>query len=146
MTYCPWEDLASRPHITFGVTRLPAGYGWWLPAHETILLDDRLDRVGRRVYLTHELVHVDHDDEQIAMCGEDGPRLARRQESRTDRITARRLIDLTRLAAAAATHPHDPGAAAAELDVTEDVLACRVEHLDEAERAWLSCELERRAS
>ena len=143
MAYDPWADLAGRDDITFGVTRLPKGDGWWMPWVRGIALDDRLDRVGSRCTVAHELAHVDHDDCHLATAGPDGPRQARRQESRADQAAARRLIPLPALAAALATHPDDAAAAAEELDVTVNVLFCRVQNLHPAEEGQLRALLDR---
>jgi Zn-dependent peptidase ImmA (M78 family) len=138
--YDPWADLTRRPDIVCRSCRLPAGDGLWFRDLRAIALDDRLDRVGRRVALAHELVHVDNDDEQLAQCGPDGPRQARRQETRADQEAARRLIHLRALASALAAHPRDLPAAADELDVTVQLLVVRIETLHPSEqgklRAW----------
>lgn len=143
MDYDPWGDLARRPDIVCRSCRLPQGHGLWFPDLRAIALDDRLDRVGRRCALAHELVHVDHQDEQIAHVGPDGPRQARRQEARADREAARRLIALERLGAALAAHPHDLAAVAAELDVTVPDVVCRIENVTPDEQHRLR-ELEAR--
>lgn len=144
-TYNPWADLGSRPHICCDsrTVELPAGTGWWLPDVMGIVLDRRLTRVERRCALAHELRHVDNGDVQIFPIGPDGPRLAKRQETRADREAARRLVSVNALAAAMRTHPNDPAAVAHELDVTVDVLRCRLDHLADAERGWLEEELGR---
>lgn len=140
MLYDPWADLARRPDIVCRSCRLPAGDGLWFRDLRAIALDDRLDRTGRRVALAHELVHVDHDDHQVAGCGPDGPRQARRQETRADQEAARRLVPLRALGRALAAHPRDLPAAADELDVTVHLLVVRIETLHPAEqgklRAW----------
>ena len=139
MTYNPWADLHARPHICCDAhtVELPTGHGWWLPEVMGIVLDRRLTRVQRRCALAHELRHVDHHDVQVAHIGPDGPRLARRQEARADREAARRLVDLEVLAAALCAHPDDPAAVADELDVTCDVLHCRLDQLTDHERQQL---------
>lgn len=139
MTYSPWADLHARPHICCDAhtVELPTGDGWWLPEVMGIVLDRRLTRVQRRCALAHELRHVDHHDEQVAHIGPDGPRLARRQETRANQEAARRLVDVRSLARALRAHPDDPTTVAEELDVTVDVLHCRLDHLDAAERARL---------
>lgn len=139
MSYDPWSDLHARPHICcdWHTHELPVGDGWWLPDVLGIVLDRRLSRVQRRCALAHELVHVDHGDEQVAHVGPDGPRLARRQESRADQEAARRLIDVHCLAVALRAHPDDPATVAEELDVTVDVLHCRLDTMHPAERGLL---------
>jgi transcriptional regulator with PAS, ATPase and Fis domain len=123
---------------------LPVGTGWWLPDVLGIVLDRRLTRIERRCALAHELRHVDNGDVQVFTVGPDGPRQAKRQERRADRQAARRLVALETLAAAMRIHPHDHAAVAEDLDVTVDVLRCRIEHLSGAERRWLERELARR--
>jgi Zn-dependent peptidase ImmA (M78 family) len=137
LLYDPWADLARRPDIVCRSCRLPAGDGLWFHDLRAIALDDRLDRTGRRVALAHELVHVDFGDEQVAQCGPDGPRQARRQESRADQEAARRLIPLRALGQALSAHPHDLSAAADELDVTVHLLVVRIERLHPAEQGKL---------
>lgn len=139
--YNPWADLARRPDIVCRSCRLPHGTGMWFPDLPAIALDERLDRVGRRCALAHELVHVDHGDTQVAHLGPDGPRQARRQERRADREAARRLVPLADLARSLACHPHDLEAAAEELDVTVHLLVVRIEHLRAAERHELRAQL-----
>lgn len=145
MGYSPWDDLGDRPHICVDThtLELSQGQGWWLPDVLGIVLDRRLTRVERRCALAHELRHVDHHDVQVAGIGPDGPRIARRQETRADREAARRLIDVHRLAAAVAAHPDDAQTVADELDVTTDVLHCRLAHLLVAERELVRSALDR---
>lgn len=143
MLYDPWADLARRPDIVCRSCRLPAGDGLWFRDLRAIALDDRLDRVGRRVALAHELVHVDRDDHQIAHCGPDGPRQARRQETRADQEAARRLIAIGALRRALATHPRDLSAAADELDVTVHLLVVRIENLQLTEQDQLRARADR---
>lgn len=142
--YDPWADLHARPHICcdWHSVELPVGRGWWLPDVLGIVLDRRLSRVERRCALAHELRHADHHDEQVAHIGPDGPRLARRQEKRADREAARRLVELDQLAAALRAYPSDPAAVADELDITVDVLHCRLDTMPPTERAQLITLLE----
>jgi Zn-dependent peptidase ImmA (M78 family) len=134
--YCPWAHLTAQPDITFGVTRLPAGQGWWLPGERAIVLDDRLDRRGRRSVLAHELAHAEVGDTNCSMEGPDGARLARRREVAADRTAAARLITLPRLADALAWS-RAPEEVAAELDVTLPVLRRRLQDLTPLEVAWV---------
>lgn len=112
---------------------LPAGEGWWLPSVPGIVLDARLDRVGLRCVLTHELAHEDHQDQQVALVGRDGPRLARRQEKKADRVAAGRLVTVDELADAIAVHEW-PEDVAAALDVTVHLLRVRLQALTATER------------
>jgi Zn-dependent peptidase ImmA (M78 family) len=138
--YCPWKDLASREDVTFGITRLPLGQGWWLPDERAIVLDDRLDHTERRTVLAHELVHVDHDDHNCAHDGPDGPRIGRRRELVADRIAATRLISIDQLADALAWS-RAPEEAAAELDVTLPMLRRRLASLTAGERDLLATQI-----
>lgn len=144
MTYDPWADLHARPHICcdWHSVELPKGQAWWLPDVLGIVLDRRLTRVERRCALAHELRHVDNHDEQVAHIGPDGPRLARRQEARANREAAHRLINLGALAASLRAQPDNPAAVAEELDVTTDVLHCRLDTMDTTERERLVTLLE----
>lgn len=134
--YCPWADLAGREDVTFGITRLPVGKGWWLREERAIVLDDRLTRTERRTYLAHELVHADHNDHNCAHDGPDGPRIARRRETAADNVAARRLVALEELADALAW-ARAPQEAAAELDVTVPLLQRRLAALTDEEKGQL---------
>lgn len=140
MGYSPWTDLGGRPEICCDThsLELPTGGGWWLPDVAGIVLDRRMSRVERRCALAHELRHVDHGDRQIAHVGPDGPRQARRQETRADIAAARRLITIRALLDALLAHPDDPAIVAEHLDVTEHVLAVRLRHLNATEKAVLT--------
>lgn len=126
MRYSPWEHLAALTHITFGLTRLPAGHGWWLPDMKAIALDDRLNRVERRCVLAHELVHAERLDTNCHYDGPSGARAARRQEASADVIAAHRLITIDDLVFALREHPLDPPAVADALDVTTTALRTRL--------------------
>ncbi|MGY1773550.1 ImmA/IrrE family metallo-endopeptidase [Blastococcus sp. SYSU D00813] len=141
--YDPWADLERRGDIDLFLDELPDGKGhaWWLPWLRLIVLRASLAPVEQRCALAHELVHVDHDDRQVAHIGPDGPRMARRQETRADREAARRLLHVRDLAAAMLTHPRNPQAVAHELDVTLPVLQLRLETLRPSEETWLRQEL-----
>lgn len=136
--YSPWSDLARRPHLTFGIVRLPAGHGWWMPDVPGIVLDDRLTRVQRRCVLAHELAHVDLEhDEQVAGACPVGRKVARSRETAADRLAARRLIPVGLLAQHVGwTRNWDE--AAEIFDVTVDVLRTRVRGLHPAERGYLA--------
>jgi len=143
--YDPWEDADARHDVDWLLAEdIPRGDAWWMPWWRLIVIRASLHPTSRRCVLAHELVHVDNDDEQLVGCGPDGPRQARRQETRADREAARRLITIDELAAAMLTHPTNPRAVAHELDVTVEVLQERLDHLDPDERSWLERELDRR--
>jgi Zn-dependent peptidase ImmA (M78 family) len=135
--YCPWRDLASRPHLAFVVTRLPVADGWYLPDVPGIVLDDRLTRVQRRCVLAHELAHIDlGHHQQVAGNGPGTDRLARRNEAAADRLAARRLLPLTGLMHWL-PYASSRSEAAELLDVTERLLSIRLEQLSSREAAAL---------
>lgn len=136
--YSPWDDLASRPELTFGVTDLPEGAGeaWWLPEVPGIVMRRGLTQVERRCALAHELVHVDREDRPRHTVGPDGPRLARRQEMAADDIAAARLIPLDRLADAL-QWSFSPDEVAEELGVTPKMARIRILGLSADEKAWI---------
>jgi Zn-dependent peptidase ImmA (M78 family) len=132
--YSPWEHLADLTHVTFGVTRLPTGQGWWIPDMKAIALDDRLTRVQRRTVLAHELVHAERGDSNCHYEGRLGARQARRQEHSADLIAAHRLITLEQLVAALRQHPLDPAGVAEVLEVTQSALRIRLAALSQADK------------
>lgn len=132
MTYNPWQTLAGQPHIELLVTRLPAGRAWWLPDVQGIVLDDRLGQAERRSALAHELAHVEAGD-TCCDVGPDGPRLARRQERRTDDRAARRLITLDELADAL-VWCLGPDELAEHLHVDERTVRARIRSLTDDEK------------
>lgn len=134
MRYSPYDHLESMPHITFGITRLPKGKGWWMPDLQAIAVDDRLGRVERRCVVSHELVHAENQDANCHYSGPDGRRQALRQERRADKIASTRLIDLEDLFEALRVYPLDPAAVADFLDVTPDILRRRLQDLDHADK------------
>lgn len=141
MRYSPWDHLESLPHITFGITRLPHGQGWWLPDMEAIALDSRLDRVERRCVLAHELVHAERQDRNCQYEGPDGGRQARRQELHADRVSSARLVDVVDLVDALRAHPYDPDLVAEQLDVTPDALRARLQSLTDDQRTEIEASL-----
>ena len=142
--YEPWQDADARHDLDWLLADdLPRGDACWMPWWRLIVIRASLHPTRRRCVLAHELVHVDNDDKQLVGCGPDGPRQARRQESRTDREAARRLVSIDELAAAMLMHPASPRAVAHELDVTVDVLQRRLDDLGQDERSWLEQELAR---
>lgn len=137
MRYSPWDHLQSMEHVTFGITHLPVGDGWWLPDLQAIALDKKLDRVGRRVVLAHECVHAELNDMNCHLDGPTGPKSSRRQETRADKISSKRLVTLDDLAEALSVHPLDPDKVAEELDVTKGLLRIRLQHLTCREKTWI---------
>lgn len=120
--WSPWGELARHPDIWVHRCVLDEGRGWWCPAERVILLDVRLDRRTARCVLAHELGHALLGHTGAPPFGDTGW-LAVRQEDQADRWAARRLVRAPDAARALAVHPDDPAAAAAELDVTGEVLA-----------------------
>jgi Zn-dependent peptidase ImmA (M78 family) len=125
VVWSPWAELARRPDILVHRCRLDEGRGWWCPDERVILLDDRLDRRAARCVLAHELGHVVLGHTGLPdVTGAD--HLAARIEGAADRWAARRLLPAAELRRALALYPDDEAAAAAELDVTADVLRLRL--------------------
>lgn len=90
MTYHPWRELRSRPHLTLEWTELPDGY-LAVSDEDTIWMERRQRQAQRRSTLTHELVHRDHGD-----VGCQPPAV----EAQVEEIAARKLIPLAALAEA----------------------------------------------
>lgn len=135
--YDPWHDLRARDHLTFAVTRLPAGHGWYLHDIPGIVIDDRLTRVERRCVVAHELAHIDlGHHEQAATGGPGTARIARHREREADVLAATRLINLDALADAL-VWALCPEEVAHELDVTVDVVRRRLRTLTDAEKAYI---------
>ncbi|MGN6301903.1 MAG: ImmA/IrrE family metallo-endopeptidase [Angustibacter sp.] len=123
--WSPWAELARRPDILVHRCRLDEAKGWWCPDERVILLDDRLDRRETRCVLAHELGHVVLGHTGLPdVAGAD--RLSARIEVAADRWAARRLLPGGQLRRALALYPDDEAAAAAELDVTAEVLRLRL--------------------
>lgn len=142
--WSPWAELRAHPEIWVHRSRLREGSGWWCPQDRVILLDDRLDRRRARCVLAHELAHalLGHAGCPPAFAGRRW--LAGRLEAQADRWAARRLVALGDLAAVLAEGPADAETVAAELDVTAEVLRCRLAGLEPAERSLLGAGLGRR--
>lgn len=141
MTYNPWRDLGARADITFGVTDLPAGDGWWIREVPAIVLGRHLSRVERRCVLAHELVHAEHDEQQ---CAHDGPgtaRIARRREADADLTAACRLISLDDLADAL-RWALGVDEVAEVLDVTQHLVRVRLRNLSALDKAWIESRLD----
>lgn len=133
MIYDPWADLRGREHITFGITHLPAGEGWWLPQIPAIVLNTGLSRIERRCVLAHELVHADDNTTQCAGDGPGTARIARRREANADEIAARRLISMEQLIDAL-QWALSPEEIAEHLDVTPRLARIRVMTLTDSEK------------
>lgn len=138
--YSPWNDLAAREDITFGVTRLPSGQAWWLPDRRAIVMDDRLTRIERRCALAHELAHADMGDED---CARINSRVDSKQEKRADNTAALRLVELDDLIDALKWSSH-LDEVATDLEVTRYYLDIRmhIARVHPAERAYLRRQLD----
>jgi Zn-dependent peptidase ImmA (M78 family) len=134
VTYNPWSTLRALPHIELVITRLPKGQGWWLPADEAIVLDDRLGQAERRSVLEHELQHAAAGDQRC--CGPDGGRQERRQERRADDLAARQLVSLDALAEAL-TWALCADEVAEALHVTVHVVRVRLHGLTQEEKDYI---------
>lgn len=127
----PWRMLRDFEEVRLRFSNLPDGIlGATLHGRKAILLDKRMPYVQRRCVLAHELAHWERGPVPCV------PVLAAREEAACDLIAARRLIPLDALADLAWCD--NLGQAAEELDVTEDVLACRLDHLTDSERDHLA--------
>jgi Zn-dependent peptidase ImmA (M78 family) len=123
--WSPWAELARRPEIWVHRCRLDEGQGWWCPDERVILLDERLGRREARCVLAHELGHVVLGHTGLPdVAGAD--RISARAERSADLWAARRLVAAGDLGRALALYPDDEAAAAAELDVTSEVLRLRL--------------------
>lgn len=134
----PYEWLARSPHVTFEITRLPDDeMGCWIPEHDTILLDDRLNQVERRCTLVHEMVHRLHDDDPDLP-----PPLAHLQEEACRAQAARMLIPMPALLDAFLwSWAQREEEMAEQLWVDVGTLRDRMKHLTADERKFLLDEL-----
>jgi hypothetical protein len=130
--YNPWAVVAPMP-IIVEVCRLPSGHGWWIPDERVILLDDRLDWIGRRCTLAHELEHVFASD---SGCAEGMEWIGVRQESLANRRAAGKLITMEALGAATAWC-EDFNELATELWVDTQTLSTRIALLTPAEQVLI---------
>lgn len=127
----PWRMLREYADVTLRIAPLPEGLlGVTLHRQHLITLNRTMDATERRCVLAHELAHWERGPVPCI------PVLAAREEATCDLIAARRLIPLDALADLAWCD--NLGQAAEELDVTEDVLACRLDHLTDSERDRLA--------
>lgn len=127
----PWRILRDHTDVTLRIAKLPEGLlGVTLHKSRTIALNQTMDATERRCVLAHELAHWERGPVPCT------PWLAAKEETACDVIAARRLVPIDALAGIAWCD--NPGQAAEELDVTEDVLACRLAHLTDSERDRLA--------
>lgn len=140
MSYRPFHELGELEGITLAVMRLPAGRAWWMPDVDGVVLDDRLDRVGRRCALAHELEHIRRGDRHIVGTAND-PWFRRRAERHADTAAARRLIPLP-VMIDALRWTNDDRELAEILDVDLDTLRCRSADLTSDECAAIEAALD----
>lgn len=97
--YDPWRDASTRPEVEVVVCRLPAGvrgvHGVSADGYRAILINRDLPPVERLAALAHELAH----DERGGGVHRPGlpwrlRALVAREETRTDRVAADRLLPL----------------------------------------------------
>lgn len=105
--------------------------GAWLPDDRVIFLDRALGRADRNSVLAHEIAHIDLEHESTGR-----PWFDRRQERQADRLAARRLIDVERLAEALKWCLCEEELAD-HLDVTVDVVRLRLAMLRDSEKAQI---------
>jgi Zn-dependent peptidase ImmA (M78 family) len=130
--YDPWWDAAERyPAVHIEWHRIAPAHAVWVPSEGVILVDESISQAERRCALAHELAHLDVDDVATELCW-----FSVRQETNADRLAARRLVDIHRLADVM-RFCDDPREVAAELDVTLNVLAIRTSKMHPAERGVL---------
>lgn len=123
--------LRDHADVALRIAPLPEGLlGITLHDWHLIALNRTMDATERRCVLAHELAHWERGPVPCT------PWLAAKEEATCDLIAARRLIPLDALADLAWCD--NLGQAAEELDVTEDVLACRLDHLTDSERDRLA--------
>jgi Zn-dependent peptidase ImmA (M78 family) len=126
-SYAPRAILDSLG-IRVTTTWLRDTWGLWLPDRRTVVIAENLNPIQERCTLAHEVEHVLAGD---SGCGTstDTARASRvRVEQLADREAARKLIGISDLALVAQRSP-TLSEAAAELDVTERLLAIRLEEL-----------------
>jgi Zn-dependent peptidase ImmA (M78 family) len=135
-TYSPWAEVAKMCDVLVGFVMLDDGLGWWEPDERVILLDRRLDRIGRRCTLAHELEHVLAGDAACVGTANDGY-FTTVMERRAATRAARKLIPLAALADAVCLYDDDDHLIAAHLDVDLSTLDVRRATLQPDERHWL---------
>jgi hypothetical protein len=91
VSYDPWTDLSSRPHIELELATLEHGDGFWYGGLSVILMSNTLTVAEQRCVLTHELAHIDNGD-VLPPVGDLGMGVAHRQEHAAVVLTAHRLV------------------------------------------------------
>lgn len=128
MIYDPGADAALRhPSWVIRHRNLHGVPEVMCPERKVILVEDSHDRATRRCNLAHAIAHIDLAHEATTGV------LSRRQELAADRLAARRLIDVRRLADIVAW-AESFEEVAFELDVDQRMLWVRSKYLHPAER------------
>lgn len=135
-TYCPWRDIGARlPDVVVSLQDIAPARAAWVAGPRVVFLDKRLSTVEGRCALAHELAHIDLDHKPRGIAYFD-----RRQEREADRLAARRLIPIDRLADVL-MWTRDEGAVAEALHVDVDTVNCRLSSLHPAERHHIEARL-----
>ncbi|AOZ48503.1 hypothetical protein A8L58_16000 [Acidipropionibacterium acidipropionici] len=122
----PWQYLKSRPDITVVWAGLLPGRARGLTdGHSTIWIRTGLTQRERRCTLAHELVHIAHHH-----VGHQTPAV----EAQVRVETARAMLPDLAPIIDGLRWGHSWWEIADDLWVTEDVLACRLDHLTPTER------------
>lgn len=110
-------DQADSMSLTIKETNLPNNYcGFYDDQHKMIILDSKLNDRQQRCTLQHELIHACYHDTP-------GPALyMRRNEIRTRRETALKLIDPVEYKIAATVYENNKPQMAVALSITAKVL------------------------
>ena len=124
----PWAALAARPDVDLVWADLPRGVRGLTDGVGTIWLDRGLSQRERRCTLAHELIHLErgHKGAQPASV-----------EADVNAEAARRLLPDLGTIGRALAWARTLDEAAHELWVTREILAARLDALDDSERAHL---------
>lgn len=114
------DDLmaqAARMGITIREERIPGSrLGEYLNETRTIRLDERMNDNQRLCTLQHELIHAEHFEQGLDLLGPE------KEEAKTRRETAQRLVDPEAYALAEQTYDASAFKIAAELGLTVAVV------------------------
>lgn len=135
--YNPWRDARDRlPHVDIVfVDNLPSGVRGRTHGN-TIEIDANADRCERSSTLTHEIAHYDRD----CLVPVD-PVLHAREETRVERIAARRLVALDQLVDAVRWSRHAPEIAD-DLWIDVTMLKALIASLTPTERAHVAAAID----
>lgn len=127
--YNPFDALEQQlPDVFLCTLRLPAGRAWWLEPEQTIVLDDRLDFIGRRCATAHELEHALAGDIPVMHVW-----FRTKQEVRAHRRASRKLIRIEHLIDALRV-TRDERELARLLEVEVEVLRLRLDRITDVEQ------------